>query len=368
MTKKKFFYHGRRWTIQYEGGVWYFNAMIKGQRYHKSLYQTHVSEAVEMAKAMIDRIFLEVGKSPDVAPVKHDSWGVYLEKFESMAGAYVKQQHVNHYRNIVARVLEDVLGPGFRSVPTSKPSVQDLEQWKTRVIKSRAVSEGETARAKRYINDMLRQVSTLTGRTWQTRLGIMLGEGAENINRCGRYGRVPRPTFRPSEALIDETIARAEKELLDLDLNAYKAFWFAMGTGARRGEIKQVRWEHFDTTVEPVKVVADFVTKDGDQAYLQFVYPKAWEMVKAVAPEVWQGPYLGESSRVGFEKLGKWMKSIGWTGKFKLHELRAAVVTKVYQYHGIAHAQAVARHKNASTTDKYIRRRVAGLPEIDFLK
>lgn len=370
MTTKKFYYYGRRWTIRLENGVWYFNAMVDGKRYHCSLHQTDVSGAIEMARVKIDSIYQDRKGQDNGSNLKAGCWATYVDSFEERAAAYVKPVHVNHYRNIMVKVLSDILGPGFHGVRTEFPSVNQIETWKANVVKSRSENDAEVARAKRYVNDMLRQLSTFVGPRWQSRLGVSLGEGSRNIIQAGRFGRVPRPVFRPSKELIQKTMDLAASELWKVDADAYKIFWFAVGTGARRGEIIKVRWEHFQRDTKPVRVVADFLTKDGDQAWLQFVYPLAWEKLKEVAPPEWEGSIIRttgrNNGRCAFDKLCAWMAQIGWTGKFKVHELRAAVVTKVYESHGIAHAQAVARHKNASTTDKYIRRRSAKLPEIEF--
>ncbi len=370
MTKKKITYRGRKWTLYDNNGIWHFNGMINGRRFHRSLHQTHFIDAAEMARVLIDSIFEDASKE-ELLPKKNLlTWGGYLEAFETTAGAYVKQKYVHHYRNILAGFLKMVLGENYPNMKTEKPTPHQLEEWKTRYVKSKGPDEHDVAQAKRYCNSMIRQASTFTGETWQTRLGVHLGDGAESIRRCPKYQRVPTRVFRPTDNLIESTLYRAEKELKDLDLNAYKIFWFVMGTGCRRGEVMQVRWEDFDIKSDPVRVIGHHITKDGDESYLQFVYPKAWDLIKPMAPLDWKGSYLSamseRSRRNGFDILGKFLRDIGWTGRFTVHELRAVVITKVSERHGIAHAQAVARHKNASTTDKYIRRRIPNLPQIDF--
>lgn len=347
---------------------WYLTAQIKGTRVNRSMNTSQVNDAVEAAKVWLDQNLED--KSSGLTTARKDiSWGTYSDAFMENAGAHVAQKHVRHYVWVLEKVLRDIIGENFRNASTDYPTAEQIEKWKARKVRERNGSEKDIATARRYVNSMIRQVRAYTSQTWQSRLGISLGEGAHNLRQAQKFNRVPVPVFRPSNELLDRTFEWA-RQLKDVNPDAHRVFWFAIGTGARRSEIANVKWEHIITDSNPVVVQGDFLTKDGSEAFLPFVYPEAWERFSEVPREQDGGYILGppDTHRAdrAFRYICHEMKLMGWTGRFKIHELRAAVITKVYEKHGLKLAQAVARHKNATTTDKYIRHRLPEIGTIEF--
>lgn len=368
MNKKKFNYRGRNWTLDFRYGGYYLTAMYKGKRICSALGTSSISEAVALAKDKLDEVVTGKyvkGKQPAGAM----TWGQYFGFFESKADSYVQSKHVRHYLWIMRKVLKDMIGENYEDVSTIYPTEAQVENWKIGEVSKRQKQQQDVARGKRYVNSMLRQVGAFVGATWQQRLGVKLGEGAENIVQAKRYHRVPVPVFRPTPDLIERTLQWG-RELMPQSVDAYRVFWLVMGTGARRGEVKQIRWEHIVKDVRPVVIQGDFITKDGSEAYLQFVFPEAWEKFSAAGFPESEGYILGpprlRRAEKAFDYLCSGLKGLGFTGRYKLHELRAAVITKVFECHGIKSAQTVARHKSASTTDKYIRYRLPEVGEIEF--
>jgi integrase len=252
---------------------------------------------------------------------------------------------------------------------TDCPTSQQVEAYRQNVLRGRGKDEISVAAGRRYVNSMLRQVKAFTSSVWQERSGIKLGAGAVAIREARKFGRVPTPQFRYSPELLERTLKWADG-LRQMNVDAYRIFWFAIGNGARRSEIAKLKWEHFVTDVDPVVVQGDFLTKDGSLACLQFVYGEAWVKWCAVPADAAEGWVFGgpDSRRAerAFRFLCDRMRGLGWTGRFKLHELRAAVITKAFETHGMGAAQMIARHKNASTTDKYIRAKIGPVGRIEF--
>lgn len=367
-TKKKFTHRGRTWTLQFRGQAWYLAAMIHGRRINRSLQTGSLRDAVDSARAFLDHQY-KTGhdQSPERSPL--GTWGEYIEAFEEKAATHVSGKNVRHYVWVLGRALRDMIGDGYLEMKTDSPTPQQVEAYRQNVLRKRAKDEVSVATGRRYVNSMIRQLKAFTSNTWQERLGIKLGAGSVAIKEARRFSRVPTPVFRYSPELLERTMKWAEG-LRDTNVDAYRVFWFAIGTGARRSEIAKLKWEHFVTDVDPVVVQGDFLTKDGSLACLQFVYTEAWVKWCALPADSYEGWVFGgpQSRRAerAFRFLCDRMRGLGWTGRFKLHELRAAVITKAFETHGMGAAQSIARHKNASTTDKYIRARTVPVGRIEF--
>lgn len=368
--KRKFLYKGRRYSLVARSRVWYLTAMINGVRINKSTGQSNSDDAVVSAKEMIAKIV--GGETENVLGARRGRmlWGQYFDLFESRAGAHVAKKHVKLYRQVCEKVLLEVLGPGFRQKTTDLPSVRQVENWKARTVLERGEDDVSTARARRYVNDYLRQVKAFTGKVWQDRLGVVLGAGYESFLKVEKFKRVPRPVFRPTKKLVDLTLREAE-QLKAHSKDAHRAFWLIMGTGARRSELVPVKWKDIITMPNGrVVIQGSHLTKDGSEAFLPFVYEEAYarfcELEFGDSEDYIFGDPRETRTKGVFRFLCKWMTGIGWSGRQKLHALRAVVITRVFEKHGIQAAQSVARHKDASTTDKYIRHRVTEIGKIDF--
>lgn len=193
--------------------------------------------------------------------------------------------------------------------------------------------------------------------------GLNLGSTLTEFLEADKLTTLPRDNYLPPDpALIGKLWTEAEA-LRATDPEVWLAFYIASMTGLRRGEIIAGRWRWLTDSTVTTPVENDFVPKSGRARTLPVV-PDVRREALAVAsaagfdtsPDAHWLPGTVGHKEAAFARLGKWMKSLGWTRKRKSHELRAMFGTVLCQQSGPYAAQLALGHQDLKTTTRYAAR------------
>jgi integrase len=206
---------------------------------------------------------------------------------------------------------------------------------------------------KRTVASYLRHARSLFKKTALPRygeLGITLPDLSEFMNRA-----VERAVVLERVPVDDKVISRtmaAAAELRLADPAAYIA-WSLGFSSLRRGEVSRMQWSWL-TRINGAPI------DEGLWAELE-----AYRKVRQVGHDTEEESYVIPSPRIGqggpgarlrgqnvFRRVNQWMRKLGWTTNHTLHEMRALMLSRIRDDHGLDVAQAFGRHRDQRTTQQ----------------
>jgi integrase len=354
---------------------WYCAFTIRGKRYHNST-ATNVKAAAE-AKAIRDVIRpAKEGRMADIEAAKitrrSSTLADVIEVYKSQA--LIKAESVRNNIGALLLMFEWARGskPAAATVKLDAINKGLLREFQGAMVaqycadapKDAAAQREARERALRSSRSIYNQAKSLFAEQneWIDRYrsaGLVVPECVREFAIARAEGKLHRETYAPpDDAVIRKTFAEIEN-LAESMPEVYRLFWLALGTGMRRGECADARWEHF-VERDGRLWVRGGTGKDGRQILLPVVDKLLAEysstspnvlLTKARRPD---GFILPGDERMRHDtipyKLNLWLESLGWNDEKKLHALRAFVGSKIYEIDPRL-AQLYLRHKSLATTE-----------------
>jgi integrase len=373
----KIVWQNRKFRIYRESskGSWRTFFRIKGTLYHCTL-ETHLkAAAIERALNEIIKPALNGGKprqEEKLEPVTiPGTFGAVVDLYKQWALIEPHSIRANYHAawRIIAATHDRFKRYSGAPLTVLTPKLAEAYQLKMIRIAEAAAEPTATARrdarlkAQRTSKSTIQQAKSLFAKKGRfveryTEAGITIPDcvlafrefQADGTNRSKRY-------VRPSDKVIAETFEKADA-LKKIDKEAWLMFWMAVGTGMRRGELATARGEHFRTVDARLHVVGG-TGKDGEEIVIP-VQKRTQDVLQAeglLKEGVIRAGLIFEGSEDRrYDKipaiLNDWLNSMGWTGRKKMHDLRAYVGSKLYERNPRA-AMLFLRHKNLAVTEQY---------------
>jgi integrase len=240
-----------------EGGTWYINAMVDGQRIHRKIGKngrsgqpgeytlTDCIAALEKLKADAreDRLNLPKGRQ---APMT----------FSQAAEEYLKREAEIGGKDLQRKTatLRLYLMPFFKNMPLAKLSTYDVERYK-----NQRLTQGTTLGGDRMSAKARKKGHAIGGQKKDTAPGTVTRELAtlsHLLSRALEWGWitqksavVKRPKLdnaRTDYLTAEECVALLTAADRDHDRNIWAFVYIALATGMRKSEILAIRYEHIN--------------------------------------------------------------------------------------------------------------------------
>lgn len=235
--------------------------------------------------------------------------------------------------------------------PPDDPSQREAKERALRSSKS-TVNQARCLFTRRGDTDMI---------DLYAQFGIAVPKSVQEFMTCRVRGRSTKTDYHiPGDTVIRS--AFEEIELMKKDRHVYLAFWLAVGAGLRRKEIFYCRWEHC-IEVDGCPWVVGGIGKDGRQITVP-IQMRAWEAMKPFRKQ--SGYVIEQRSDRWARRLSRWMRTLGWSTKKTIHELRAYCGSLLYAKNPVA-AMYFLRHKSIAVTEKYYVRYSKAVERIEVL-
>jgi integrase len=363
-----FKFEGRRFGLikrnKSRDGAWWLETIIHGHRIVRSL-DTNVAAAAQQ-RAISD--YIRPAKAGQWAVVKaqklKSEWasiGEVCAAYGRLATTGSKAENVN----ALFRIFE-VLGTNRASAAKLSTTVLTpawLRQFKAKFVAARVqyLAGDEARRAERracitggaYVR-FARCIVSREMRQLYRDEGLRLPPNIEEFIAERVFKSVTVDYNPASDSIITDTFAFFERlagAKSMLGMNLFKAFWLVIGTGLRKGEASRTEWGHFEEHGGETFLAGAVVGKDGLDVRVP-VMPQAWARLQGLRQA--QGLVLeGGASEVKdrvWRRLARVMRKRGWKTQKKAHELRAYMISKIAETHGLSVASEWARHKDPGLT------------------
>ena len=386
-VKRQFKYLGRTYTLRKRkperDAVWYLVAEINGRRVSTSM---KVNDGAVAEKKAIREIIhpLVTGQ-----PIPEDSTvaqrlrprglatlGEVFNAFRAASQLRIKDRTMYDYIWSMREVVRTGTGKALKDLEIDGISTSVLERglvtrFQQGMLRRSGKGELEQNSAAVSANSILAQARSLFGKR---ALNSEVYGGLKLPDLMGFMIAPKLPVLKqgnyemPAVAVLNK-LQVAAVALRVKDPQLWLAYYLAMQTGLRKGELMALRWGWFADEGVTVRFEEDFIPKGKRERFI----PLGKETVQTIR-ETWvnvQRPTSNvELSDLGkaamsqvrvlqgnvdllFRNLGEWMKEHGWSRRMKAHELRkvfASVVTKV---NSVYTAQAVLGHQDLKTTARY---------------
>lgn len=377
---RKFDHRGRTYRLfkrqDDRGAPYYIDLTRRKERFRQTLETNDAEIAERRAKRWIDDIMAEkweaveavkAAKSKGAPAVKVSALSEVMDVYPTLVS--ISRKTIKNNLGCMRLIVETVHGLDPAKAPFS------LSQLGTDIIR-----KFQKAYVERYTKDIpqsygakLREARDRSMRTtrsviYQARSlfhaqsvgdlrplyaakGVHLPD-LTDFMKCKVEGKSRKAEYMPPpDAVVAQAFLEIEK-LKDRDRNVYLAFWFAVGAGLRRDEIRQCQWEYLQERDGYVWIVGG-IGKNGERIEV----PMQSRAVESVVPVRKQsGPVIeGETGLEWAKRLNWWMRIQGWETEKKMHELRAYVGSLIYRKNPVA-AMRYLRHKTLKQTEQaYVR-------------
>lgn len=192
--------------------------------------------------------------------------------------------------------------------------------------------------------------------------GLIIPDSVIEFDAFRPLGKIARDIYYPpDDAIIRATFHAAETELREHQPDAYLLFWLCLGTGMRRGEAAETRWEHFVERGGRLWVSGG-TGKDGkrieipviDKLLLDYSATSPLALLQSIRRT--GGFVLPGDRRMRHDtipsRLNCWLEAKGWRDQKKLHALRAFIGSQIWERDPRT-AQFYLRHKSITTTEQF---------------
>jgi integrase len=374
-TTHRFDYDGHTYRLyrrpKLPTGVWYLDCQIRGRHYQRSTDTTIQKNAEAAAKTLIKAIKDERWDALSASRSRRE-----FATLESIIAAYetAPERPAAADRNVYCFRLLLRRATGRENLTNLTAAALDaklIRDYKAAVLApfadpSAPVDKAELNRAKRSANSILRQARSLFAKkilSHYTDAGVHLPDLDPFLNEPP-FTKVPKPDYQvPDDVLIQRTFRALHKLRTSghpEKLNRFKAVCLALGAGLRKSEMSPVSWDWFKTVNDHVVIRGEKICKNNKPLDLPF-QSEVWTWLQSVKPADTQptDPLLlvGCKTHIEniFRKISKWMRKLGWKTQKKIHELRAVIISRIAEEHGIIAARDFARHGDIAVTQPYAR-------------
>jgi len=363
---------------------WTLATMIDGQRIRVTLGTNvaHMAEQIAIHRyikpALLGKeVKPRVEKDNDAPPVPKSTIGQLLATYRQISAGKLPERTIHN--NSVALRLVVRRGLGQDSMTDAEVEAKPaavltgkLVAGYEELMHERGKAAGRNPEAtKRTVASYLRHARSLFKRTALPRyaeLGVELPDMSGFMDRATERAavidRVP-----VDDKVISKTMAAAPKLKLE-DPAAYMA-WMLGFSSLRRSEVSRMQWTWL-TRINGQPHIRIPVNSKGRREALIPIDERLWGELeeyrktrqRGVDPEeeafVIPSPRLGAASGATvrlrgqnvFRRVNQWMRRLGWTTNHTLHEMRALILSRVRDEHGLDVAQAFGRHRDQRTTQQ----------------
>lgn len=170
------------------------------------------------------------------------------------------------------------------------------------------------------------------------------------VNPARKVKKKPVTERVPEYSLEEAKAVLAELSKLP-DERYFQAFFIALNTGLRRGEVANLKWNQIDLQNWEIHVQNKINKKPEFVGFNQAVYDILInrQKIQSMDGNIWNG--LSENYL--YEVVKKQIRKLGLNPKLRFHSARHTFVTEAVNGFGIHIAADMARHYDISMTAKY---------------
>jgi integrase len=366
-----FEHRGRQYSIykreDSRSAPYQFCLVRRGKRHRQSLETNDSKTAIERARALVDKIVSD--KWDEVKAVQCRRPGsVPLAKLLAVYPqvAQVSTMTLRNNLGAIKWLVEVATGKDLDPQTFSLSSLDgeliglfQRNMVKRYQLKAPLTEPGQREareRALRSSRSVIKQARSLFAQksglaARYLEHGITLPESVQAFMTAPLDGRVSKREYHAPDDKVIKAAFEGIGKFRDTDRDVYVSFWFAVGAGLRRSEIRQMHWEYL-VERSGATWVSGGIGKDGQKIEVP-VQEKAVTALSAVRKK--DGRCLSDTSLEWARRLNGWMRGLGWNTQKKMHELRAYVGSLIYRKDPMA-AMKFLRHKTIRQTEQaYVR-------------
>lgn len=372
-----FKHEGRRYVIfkrdETPLGSYYIHVQHGKRRHKKSLETCEKSAAIHRAKMFLKAILGQRWADLDTLAAKGTTPStvgdvLYLYPTVAMIAPRSIRNNMLAFRQVLRTVLPSVSNVDL--VPLSAVDASVAHRFQELTVQRyaqaiqerlRGVGKAEGApisrevreRALRSSRSILQQARSVFNRMNElpakyAKEGLIIPECVAEFAGCRLQGRMTKTEYNaPSDDIVRKSFETVN-ELRNTDTECFLAFWFAVGAGLRRGEIRSLDWSH---VIERKGAwwISGGIGKDGERIEVQ-IQTKAVEALRPFRQQA--GKVLPSKGIEWAKRLNAWMRHQGWYTEKKMHELRAYVGSLIYRKDPVA-AMRFMRHSSFKMTEQF---------------
>lgn len=361
--------------------TYYGRFTFQGKRYLRNLGTPNKEDALSNLRKIVRA--LEDGRFAEVEATKQrrDS-----AKLSALFAAYehsalilksVRKNNVSALRSLIRHALaghETAESDTIDALPVTVLTAALMRNLQTNLIRAAGADNFKQDTARITANSIRRQARSLfTPNLLPAYSDLKLPDLAPFL--AVRPVKEPPKLYKLPKPELVAKIRAAAPDLASTDpakrdLNAYRIYLLALGSGLRANEIAWVRWDWIEeipaTATTPVsyqiriQTTEDFRPK-GKRLRLVPLEAAAYAQLAALRipkldptePDYILDGHKTERTKRAFQRFSAWMISLGWTRKKKAHELRKIFGSIVCQQAGLSAAQDLLGHSSPNTTKGY---------------
>jgi integrase len=345
---------------------WYFQFVSRGTRIKQSLLTTDALVATERAKLLLEadeknltnklRAVFNGGEVTGTATANCSR----IEDVLTWLATRPRPAY-NEVRSL--RLVLKRLFATPEDLTTEVLSADLPRRWKLLYEEQcKGESQNDANRIMRSANSILHQAKTVFSAERLSDMraaGFMFPDMAVFFNelKARRFNHLPKKTFMP---VPHNVVARTLAGWKNLRRNDFLAVGLMLSCGLRKSQAAQVRWDWFGTEEHRPVLTGEAHVKNHRGCVHVFPINPFWRvMLRRAKAENWMAKgedYVlagspTERTELVFNRISKWMRSLGWKMQKTNHAFRDYAGSQVAMKYGLEAAKEFLDHASVTTTE-----------------